>query len=88
MKNKVARAIIIGAGACGGLCSAQSNVAMYGIMDMGVVSESGGAGGRVLKVTSGIANGSRQTGRLPDWLLRLFLSVILCFAAYQLFQKV
>ena len=46
MKNKVARAIIIGAGAgaCSGLCSAQSNVAMYGIMDMGVVSENGGQG--------------------------------------------
>lgn len=59
MKNKVARAMIIGAGACGGLCSAQSNVTMYGIADLGVVSENGGPGGRVLKVTSGIANGSR-----------------------------
>ena len=59
MKNKVVGAIIIGAGACSGLCSAQSNVTMYGIADLGVVSESGGAGGRVLKVTSGIANGSR-----------------------------
>ena len=49
--------MIIGAGS--GLCCAQSNVAVYGIADMGVVSESGGAGGRVLKVTSGIANGSR-----------------------------
>ncbi|MEG2962583.1 MAG: porin, partial [Janthinobacterium sp.] len=59
MKNKVVGAMIIGAGACGSLCSAQSNVAMYGIADLGVVSESGGAGGRVLKLTSGIANGSR-----------------------------
>src|SRR5450830_2050669 len=59
MKNKVVGAMIIGAGACGSLCCAQSNVAMYGIADMGVVSESGGAGGRVLKLTSGIANGSR-----------------------------
>lgn len=49
--------MIIGAGS--GLCCAQSNVAVYGIADMGMVSESGGAGGRVLKVTSGIANGSR-----------------------------
>ena len=57
MKKKVAGAMIMCAGS--GLCSAQSNVAMYGIMDMGVVSESGGAGGRALKLTSGIANGSR-----------------------------
>ena len=35
----------------------------------------------------GIAIGSRLTGRLPDWLLRLFLATILCFAAYQLAQK-
>ena len=49
--------MIIGAGS--GLCCAQSNVTVYGIADMGVVSESGGASGRVLKVTSGIANGSR-----------------------------
>ena len=35
----------------------------------------------------GIAIGSRLTGRLPDWLLRGFLAVILCFAAYQLAQK-
>ena len=32
----------------------------------------------------GIAIGSRLTGKLPDWLLRIFLSAILCFAAYQL----
>ena len=38
MKNKVARAMIIGAGACSSLCAAQSNVAMYGIADLGVVS--------------------------------------------------
>ena len=30
----------------------------------------------------GIAIGSRLTGILPDWMLRVFLSVILCFAAY------
>ena len=35
----------------------------------------------------GIAIGSRLTGRLPDWLLRGLLAVILCFAAYQLSQK-
>lgn len=32
----------------------------------------------------GIAIGTRLTGKLPDWLLRIFLSAILCFAAYQL----
>lgn len=36
----------------------------------------------------GIAIGSRLTGKLPDWLLRIFLSIILCFAAYQLAQKI
>ncbi|HEY8128345.1 MAG TPA: sulfite exporter TauE/SafE family protein [Hyphomicrobium sp.] len=35
----------------------------------------------------GIAIGTRLTGVLPDWLLRIFLSVILCFAAYQLALK-
>lgn len=36
----------------------------------------------------GIAIGTRLTGVLPDWLLRIFLAAILCFAAYQLAQKV
>ena len=36
----------------------------------------------------GIAIGSRLTGRLPDWFLRGALAVILCFAAYQLAQKI
>ncbi|MET1046116.1 MAG: sulfite exporter TauE/SafE family protein [Hyphomicrobium sp.] len=35
----------------------------------------------------GIAIGTRLTGILPDWLLRIFLAVILCFAAYQLSLK-
>lgn len=35
----------------------------------------------------GIAIGSRLTGLLPDWLLRAFLALILCFAAYQLAHK-
>ncbi len=38
---------------------AQSSVTMSGIVDMGVVRESGGAAGSVTKLTSGIANGSR-----------------------------
>jgi uncharacterized membrane protein YfcA len=36
----------------------------------------------------GIAIGSRLTGKLPDWLLRIFLSIILCFAAYQLALRI
>jgi uncharacterized membrane protein YfcA len=36
----------------------------------------------------GIAIGSRLTGRLPDWFLRIALAIILCFAAYQLAQKI
>ena len=35
----------------------------------------------------GIAIGSRLTGILPDWVLRISLSVILCFAAYTLSHK-
>lgn len=35
----------------------------------------------------GIAAGTRLTGILPDWLLRIFLAIILCFAAYQLSLK-
>lgn len=36
----------------------------------------------------GIAIGSRLTGRLPDWLLRIALASVLMFAAYQLYQKI
>jgi len=36
----------------------------------------------------GIAIGSRLTGLLPDWLLRVCLAIILCFAAYTLAQKI
>jgi len=35
----------------------------------------------------GIALGSRLTGRLPEWMLRAALSVILVFAAYSLWAK-
>jgi predicted porin len=38
---------------------AQSSVAISGMVDMGVVHESGGAGGPVTKLSSGIENGSR-----------------------------
>lgn len=46
-------------GAFSSAVSAQTNVAMYGIVDLGLVRESGGAAGSVSKLTSGIANGSR-----------------------------
>jgi predicted porin len=36
-----------------------SSVTIYGVVDMGIVRESGGAGGSVWKATSGIQNGSR-----------------------------
>ena len=36
----------------------------------------------------GIAIGSRLTGRLPDWLLRVALALVLMFAAYQLYLKI
>jgi predicted porin len=38
---------------------AQSNVTVYGLIDMGIVNERGGAAGPVTKVTSGMSNGSR-----------------------------
>lgn len=55
--QKAVLAIIIGAGA--GACAAQSNLTVYGLTDLGVVSERGGAAGNVVKLSSGIANGSR-----------------------------
>ena len=35
----------------------------------------------------GILLGSRVTGFLPDWLLRVFLAVVLSYAAYLLYQQ-
>jgi predicted porin len=46
-------------GASAGVCSAQTNVTMYGVVDMAVVRESGGAPGPITKLTSGVASGSR-----------------------------
>lgn len=39
--------------------SAQSNVVLYGLVDMGLVREGGGVNGSVMKVSSGVAAGSR-----------------------------
>ena len=46
-------------GSVAGSAAAQSNVTMYGVADVGVVLERGGAGGPLNKLTSGIASGSR-----------------------------
>lgn len=45
--------------ACSGAASAQSNVSVYGLVDVGIARETGGASGAVTRLTSGIANGSR-----------------------------
>lgn len=45
--------------AASGSAYAQSNVTIFGIMDAGIVSERGGKGGNVTKVSSGVANASR-----------------------------
>ncbi|HEX7647654.1 MAG TPA: porin, partial [Noviherbaspirillum sp.] len=42
-----------------GGAAAQTAVSVYGLMDLGVVAESGGPGGSLLKLTSGISAGSR-----------------------------
>jgi predicted porin len=46
-------------GAVTALAQAQTQLTIYGIADLGIVSEHGGPAGSVLKLTSGIANGSR-----------------------------
>jgi len=56
-KSLLALAVL---GALSGSVAAQTNVTVYGLLDMGIVRESGGpAPGSVTKLTSGIANGSR-----------------------------
>lgn len=53
-------AAIAAAGALTGIAQAQtSNVTIYGIMDAGLVRESGGASGTLTKLTSGVAAASR-----------------------------
>ncbi len=54
---KVIAAVV--ATACGGAAWAQSAVTAYGIADAGLVREAGGAGGRVSKLSSGVASASR-----------------------------
>jgi GBP family porin len=44
---------------CAGAASAQSTVTIYGTIDAGLVRESGGAGGNITKLSSGVASASR-----------------------------
>ena len=46
-------------GAFSGAAYAQSSVTVYGVADLGLVAESGGAGGSVAKLSSGVEAGSR-----------------------------
>lgn len=63
-------------GACGA-AAAQSSVTIYGLLDVGIVHESGGAAGSLTKVTSGMSHGSRLgfkgTEDLGGGLTALFL---------------
>lgn len=49
-------ALLAGAG---GAASAQSPVTVFGLLDVGLVHESGGAAGAANKISSGVSNGSR-----------------------------
>lgn len=51
--------IMLGASALAGTAWAQSNVTIYGIVDAGIVRESGGPAGSVTKLGSGVESGSR-----------------------------
>jgi predicted porin len=51
--------VLIFFGSVASVSSAQPNVTVYGIVDLGLVAERGGSAGSVTKLTSGIASGSR-----------------------------
>lgn len=57
MKKSLITLVVLGG--ISSAVSAQTSVAIYGVVDLGIVQESGGAAGSVTKLTSGIANGSR-----------------------------
>ena len=57
MKKITLAALILGAFATS--AQAQSNVTIYGIVDAGIVHESGGKDGNVTRLGSGIASASR-----------------------------
>lgn len=44
-------------------------------------------GGLLIGSVPGIALGSRVTGFLPDWLLRILLAIVLTYAAYLLYKQ-
>jgi predicted porin len=46
-------------GVFAGTASAQTSVTIYGIVDMGIVAESGGLAGTTTKLTSGVGSGTR-----------------------------
>lgn len=59
-KNQLlASSLLALAGIFAGTASAQTNVLIYGLVDLGVVRESGGAAGSVTKLSSGVTTGSR-----------------------------
>jgi predicted porin len=57
MNKTILPAVMLAASA--GIASAQSGVTIYGIVDAGLVRESGGAAGAVTKITSGVGSYSR-----------------------------
>ncbi|MBP1318273.1 porin [Herbaspirillum sp. 1130] len=60
MKRYIIGASMAGMAALGtGIAQAQSSVTIYGLLDTGFTHESGGAGGSINKISSGIFNGSR-----------------------------
>jgi len=60
---KLATALVVtalaGSTGAAGDAMAQSSVTIFGLIDVGVVRESGGAAGAVTRITSGMSNGSR-----------------------------
>jgi predicted porin len=57
MKASFVVATLLASAAAG--ASAQSNVTIYGVLDAGITVESGGVGGSVTKLASGVQSGSR-----------------------------
>ncbi|RJG04626.1 porin [Noviherbaspirillum cavernae] len=57
MKKSVLALAVLGAISTGAF--AQTNVSVYGLLDVGIVQERGGAAGSVTKLTSGVGAGSR-----------------------------
>ncbi|MFZ6646996.1 porin [Undibacterium sp. TJN25] len=58
-KSNLALAVLSACGLMSGSAFAQSNVTIYGLLDAGLAIERGGAAGNVVKLSSGMGNGSR-----------------------------